>query len=307
VVPVGQERPQRGDQGHRLVEHDVVAGRRDLDDRGHPAQAVVHDLAHLERDDAVFGPEQGHPAVLISAGQAGQQGGAERLAAEDLRVELPGPAVAAGRGTHRGGRDVGGDPGQDRLGRDRAEVGDGLVPGRVDAQRAEGPALAGRGLLRGQVPVADRGVDDHRAGQPRPVQAGQAQGGEPAHAVPDHHRRLGQAGVGGHGQDLARPDVERVVVAAAAVAVAGQVQGQHPPVAGQQRGDVVPPVGVGAAAVDQHQAAWAGLTPGQVGDGRALDVDPMGLGLGGQGLGEPLGRRRIDVSHGGRRRSGGRR
>jgi hypothetical protein len=288
MVPVRQERAQGRDQGYRLVEHDVVPGGRDLDDRGDPAQAVVHDLAHLHRHDAVLGPEQGHPAV-----EPGQQGGPERLAGEDPPVELPGPAAVrvlggGGHGADRGLGHVPGDPGQGRLERDRPEVGQAVLAGRVDAQRAEGPLLPGRGLLGGQVTVADRGVDDHRARDLRPVQAGQPERGQATHAVPDHGRRLGQAGVGGHGQDLAGPDVERVVVAAAALAVPGQVQGQHLAVRGQQRADVVPPVRVGATAVDQHDAALAGAAPGQVADGGAVDVDAAGFGFGGQGLGEPL-------------------
>ena len=38
-------------------------GGGDLDERGDPAEPVVHDVAHLRGHDAVLGPEQRHPAV----------------------------------------------------------------------------------------------------------------------------------------------------------------------------------------------------------------------------------------------------
>ena len=144
VVPVGQQRAQGGDERDRLVEHDVVTRGGDLDERGDAAEPVVHDLAHLPGQDAVLGTEQGHAAV-----QAGEQGEAELLPAEDPRVELPGPAALGG--PHRRLGHMSGDVGQRRLRGHRAEPRDGRLAGGVDVQRPEGAVLPGGLLLRGKV------------------------------------------------------------------------------------------------------------------------------------------------------------
>ena len=52
----------------------------------------------------------------------------------------------------------------------------------------------------------------------------------------------------------------------------GQVEGHHPELVGERRRDVGPPVGVGAAAVHEHQAAPARLAPGQVVDRGPADL-----------------------------------
>ena len=54
-----------------------------------------------------------------------------------------------------------------------------------------------------------------------------------------------------------------------AVAVAAQVDGDHPELAGEPGRNVRPPVGVRAAAVDEHEATAAPLTPRDVVDGGA--------------------------------------
>ena len=65
MIPVGQQRAQRGGQRDRLVEHDVVARDRDLDERSDPAEPVVDGLALLRRDQPVLRPEQRDPAVEL--------------------------------------------------------------------------------------------------------------------------------------------------------------------------------------------------------------------------------------------------
>ena len=75
--------------------------------------------------------------------------------------------------------------------------------------------------------------------------------------------------------DLAGPLLELVRVAVVAVAVARQVEGQHPEVRGEGGGDVGPPVRVGAAAVHEDQPAPAPLAPGEVVDRGPLDLDHL--------------------------------
>ena len=84
VVPVGQQRADAGDQGDGMVEHHVVGGGRNLDQRGEAAEPVIHHLAHLRRHDAVLGAEQRDPAV-----EPGQQRRGQLVPGEDARVEFP--------------------------------------------------------------------------------------------------------------------------------------------------------------------------------------------------------------------------
>ena len=58
VVPVGQQRAQRGEQDQRLVEHGVVARLGDLDHRGHPPELLVHEGPDLGRDQSVLRAQQ---------------------------------------------------------------------------------------------------------------------------------------------------------------------------------------------------------------------------------------------------------
>ena len=278
VVPVGQQRPQRRDERDGLVEHDVVARDRDLDDRGDAAEPVVEDLALLRGDQAVFRPEQRDPAVEPS-----QQLGGEMVPGEHARVELPRPA-ALGR-ADRGRGHVVRDVGQGRLIRDRAEPGHGRLGRRVHAQRAERPVLARRPVLGSHVP--DRGVDGDGPGDLGPGQGGEPQRDQAAHAVADDHGRGGGPGFGHDGEYFAGPRVEAVPVPPVAVAVPGQVHGDHPPAAGQQRGDVVPPPGVGGAAVDEHDAPPSRVSPHPVGDRGSVDAGRPFLNGGAQRVGEP--------------------
>ena len=75
---------------------------------------------------------------------------------------------------------------------------------------------------------------------------------------PTIDRRAVDAARLGDRHDLVGPLLERVVVAVVAVAVAGQVDGHDAELVGERGGDVGPPVRVGAAAVDEHQAGLPG-------------------------------------------------
>src|SRR5215472_12467649 len=63
VLPIGQQGAEPGDEGDRMIEHDVMSGGSYLNKRRPPAKAVVHELAGLRVDDAVLGAHQRDPAV----------------------------------------------------------------------------------------------------------------------------------------------------------------------------------------------------------------------------------------------------
>ena len=89
--------------------------------------------------------------------------------------------------------------------------------------------------------------------------------------------------------------------------MAREVHRDDPELLGEGRGDVRPPVGVRAAAVDKHQAAGVRFAPREVVD-RAVDVDGRVIERDGQGAPEPVrrvGERLIfGVGHGVGLRSG---
>ena len=159
------------------------------------------------------------------------------------------------------------------LRRHRAEPGHRLVHGGVGAGGAEGllePVRLDLGVRLG-----DRRVADDHAAQAVGVERGGGDRDEAAHAVADDHGVSCEAGRVRHGDDLVGPLLDRVDVAVVAVAVTGQVERDHPEVLGERRRQVGPPMGVGPAAVDEHEPRSAGLAPGQVVDARAADLDVL--------------------------------
>ena len=77
-----------------------------------------------------------------------------------------------------------------------------------------------------------------------------------------HDRRpAGDRAVGGNGDDLLGPLLQRVLRAVVAPAVARQVDGQYSMGRGEPSGDVCPPMGVGTTAVDEEKSRAAGLAP----------------------------------------------
>ena len=68
------------------------------------------------------------------------------------------------------------------------------------------------------------------------------------------------------------PLLERVGVAVCTVPVARQVDREHSELAGERGGDVRPPVGVGAAAVHEHETPPGGFTPREVVDASPADL-----------------------------------
>ena len=141
------------------------------------------------------------------------------------------------------------------LGRHRAEVGDGVLEGRVDPGPAEGllqPVGGDLGVGLGHRRVAHDGT-----AHPVAVAGRRADGDEAAHRVAHDHRRPGDVAGPGHGHHLVGPLLERVRRAVPAVTVAGQVEAHHPELLGEGGGHVGPPVGMGPAAVDEDQASGA--------------------------------------------------
>jgi hypothetical protein len=84
------------------------------------------------------------------------------------------------------------------------------------------------------------------------VRGRERQQDDPAHAVPDEDRLLGTDGVE-DAEHVRAPDVGGVPRPVSAVAVAGQLQLDHPPVRLEQRRDVLPPQMVGAVPVHQDE------------------------------------------------------
>ena len=77
VLPVGEDRAQRGHEGERLVERDVVVRRGDLDDRRVPPEQLVHVVLHVGRDEvAVLALEHGDAAVDVGQVVVDRPGGA---------------------------------------------------------------------------------------------------------------------------------------------------------------------------------------------------------------------------------------
>ena len=107
---------------------------------------------------------------------------------------------------------------------------------------------------------------------------------------PDDDRRAGDAAGVGHGQDLVGPLVERVDGRGGRCR-RGRTGRAPPPGSRRRTGrDVGPPVGVGAAAVDEHEAAAARLAPGQQVDAGTVDLGPLVGERHGQRPAEPRGR-----------------
>ena len=123
------------------------------------------------------------------------------------------------------------------------------------------------------VGFGDRGVADDHTGEPVAVEGGSRDGHEAPHAVTDDDRWPGDAAGIGNSDDFRGPLLEGVGIAVLAVAVAGQVDRQHPEFVGEASRHVRPPVGVGPAAVDEHEAPPARLAPGEVVDARRLHLD----------------------------------
>ena len=147
-------------------------------------------------------------------------------------------------GADRGGGDVIRDVVQRRLVGNRAEAGDGRLAGRIDAQRAERPVLARRPVLGGHVP--DRGVDGDRPGDLRPGQGGEPQRDQAAHAVPDDHRR------GGEARRRPRPRAPRGPTCRGCSGPAGRCRRAR---TGPRRPPASPSVSSGA--MWSHQREWA--------------------------------------------------
>ena len=237
------------------------------------------------RHQSVLGTEQRdaatHPLQRVAARNL--------PALEDLGVELP--RVTAGYRAQRLARDVVDHVRQRRgLIGHGAEVRERLLQRRVGAQRPERDTDA-RGFHFRVGPGHHRVEQD----QPGDVVAvfGRERDADPsAHAVRDDDRRCGQAGVLGDRDDFARPRVHVVVVAPAALAVAGEIERHDAVLACEQRRDVIPPAGVRGTAVDQHQAGPVGGTPTPVVDRHAVDLDLAVLGRGRERVEEPLRRGR---------------
>ena len=87
---------------------------------------------------------------------------------------------------------------------------------------------------------------------------------------------------------------------------AGEGSGDDAALAGEERRDERPPVGVGRPAMQEDQARPAALPPGERFDPRALDLDEGSLGLARDRALEPRRRRRLLPAKGRERRHEGR-
>ena len=92
--------------------------------------------------------------------------------------------------------------------------------------------------------------------------------------VDDRHDVVGESAAG-------------IVIARSAVAMAGEIRGHDAVLTGQEGGDERPPLGVGRAAVNQHEPRFPRVAPGQVMNRRATDIDRVVLARRSQGVGKP--------------------
>ena len=293
MVPVGQERPQRGEQDEGLVEHGVVPGLGDLDHWCDPTQPLVHGRTDVGCDQPVLGAEQGQATrdVLEVRRRDGAHPGSELL--EDPAIELPLPApgdLLEGVAGH----EVNDVVQVVLLGGHRPEMSDGVVEIGVRARSAEGLAEVVRADLR--VELRHRRVAHDDAVDPIPVARRGGNGDESSHAVADDDGQSIDLGRLGHRHDLVGPLVQGVGVAVATVPMARQIDRHHPEFGGEGGRHMGPPMGVGAPTVHEDQSAPVRFAPGQRADGTAVDLHLFLAERNGQGPIKPT--RRVRESRG---------
>src|ERR1700722_8800817 len=92
VLPIGEQRPDRGDQRQGLIEHQMVMTLWNLHQRRRAVENLIHVLAGLERHDgAELAAQERHPAVNVRQVFAHL---VMRGVPEHAWVELPAPATA---------------------------------------------------------------------------------------------------------------------------------------------------------------------------------------------------------------------
>ncbi len=234
------------------------------------------------RDQPVLRSKQGHATRNLTQQITGRHPAA---LVEDVRVELPRPP--AFDWSQRGVRDVFHDVRQRRrLVGHSVKVRQSLLDGRVSAQRTERLPDARR--LHLGVRLAHPGVEEHEPCELVAVLGGGRDPDPAAHAVRDHDRWHRDARMDRHRDELARPGSHVVALAPAALAVSGEVERHHAVLAREHRRDVVPPTGMGRAAVHEHEARPLRRAPSQVVDRAALDLHHRLVGHHREGVEEPL-------------------
>ncbi len=81
--------------------------------------------------------------------------------------------------------------------------------------------------------------------------------------------------------------VHRIILAPVRIAHARQVHRGDVVIAGEERGDERPPIGMRRIAVDQQQAGTCAVAPAQIMNARAIHFDETAFGLDGDGAVEP--------------------
>ena len=184
-------------------------------------------------------------------------------------VELPRPAAVDL--AHRGRRHVRGNVGQHLLRRDGPEPRDHVGCGRVAARVPERGTV---GLRAGSRAVRlDRRVDHDGAGELGDATRRQLCRDHAAHRVAGDDRARAHSRRRDHGGQLIRPEIERVAIAVLAVAVARQIDRDDATAVCEQRREMLPPAGVGAATVHEHEVVRraARLAPRAVRDAGPVD------------------------------------
>ena len=154
---------------------------------------------------------------------------------------------------------------------------------RDPGQRRRAHGLLGHRPARPEVglEVAGPAIDADDAERQLRVGRRERERDSGAPAVPDHHERLGMAEPREQSLEIARHGVEVVAaVGAVALAVAGQVDGDHPVGGDEVVGDQVPPARVARQPVEREQGGLAtGMISHRERQSRRIDavfVDRMG-------------------------------
>src|ERR1019366_5459053 len=252
------------------IEDQMVVRLRDLDERRGAVQELVHVLARLGRHDhALLAPEKRDAAARAREVVAHLL---ERELGEHARVELP--REAAGHLPERRARDVVDDERVlARLGRDETETRDRFLERRIDLRIAE--ALAGLSLLALWIRLSHRRVDDDRTSKSLAVHRGRDDTDEAAHAVADEHGPAREPRVRDDGEHFVGPLPSGVLLATPALAVTAQVERDDVVLAREHRREEGPPLGVGGAAVHEDEPGFDALSPAQVMNRTAGDLDEV--------------------------------
>src|SRR5665811_1388850 len=224
----------------------------------------IRDSGDVARCHAAFAADERDGAL-----GRGEVFGSHARVEEDVRIELPGPSPIDLE--DRAGGNVRADVFQGRIVCwQGAKAADDLIPRGSNLVAGELLALRNPGLhLRRN--LLHRGVDREDTAQIGAIEFGGRQRDEAAHTVTEDDRTRAALGMC-DGDRFRGPGFERIVVAAAAVAMAGEIESNDSVIRAEVWPDVVPPASMGRAAVNEDKARRARSSPGAVGDTYAADL-----------------------------------